>query len=100
VQEALTNVRKHAAGPELGKVEVELHYGDTSLRVRVADDGPGVREGVKEEGPGGHGLIGMRERVTAYGGTLRAGPRPDGGFEVVAELPIGGDRDDPRPAGR
>ncbi|GAB2940551.1 sensor histidine kinase [Nonomuraea sp. NPDC052634] len=99
VQEALTNVRKHA-GPELGKVEVELHYGDTSLRVRVTDDGRGVREGVPETGPGGHGLVGMRERVTAYGGTLRAGPRPDGGFEVVAELPIGGDCDDPRPAGR
>ncbi|WP_063765453.1 sensor histidine kinase [Nonomuraea candida] len=93
VQEALTNVRKHA-GPRLGRAEVALDYGDTTLQVRITDDGRGG-----QEGHGGHGLVGMRERVAAYGGTLRAGRRPGGGFEVVAEFPIGGDCDDPYPAG-
>jgi len=89
VQEALTNARKHA-GPSLGKVAVRLRYEGDSLEVRVTDDGrgPGARPG--GEPGGGHGLVGMRERVAAYGGKLRTGPRPGGGFEVVATLPIGG----------
>jgi signal transduction histidine kinase len=89
IQEALTNARKHA-GPALGKVAVRLRCEGDSLEVRVTDDGkgPGARPG---GGPGvGHGLVGMRERVAAYGGKLRTGPRPGGGFEVVATLPIGG----------
>ena len=95
IAEALANVAKHS-GATRAAVVVELH--DDRLVATITDDGRGVQEG--KEGRGGHGLVGMRERVAAYGGTLRAGPRPDGGFEVVAELPIGGDCDDPRPAGR
>ncbi|PRX99711.1 sensor histidine kinase [Allonocardiopsis opalescens] len=87
VQEALTNVRKHA-GP-LSAVDVGLHYRGGGLEVRVADDGAGPR-GDGESG--GHGLVGMRERVAGYGGTLRAGARPGGGFEVLAVLPIEGAR--------
>ncbi|MGI5500943.1 sensor histidine kinase [Lentzea sp. CA-135723] len=80
VQEALTNVVKHAA-PAACAVLVEVTA--EAVRVEVADDGPGVKElGV------GHGLIGMRERVAVYGGTFGAGPGPDGGFRVVAELPV------------
>ncbi len=86
VQEALTNVRKHA-GPSLSRVEVRLRYGGTDLEVRITDDGRG-----QVGGQAGHGLVGMRERVAAYGGTMRAAPRPSGGFEVAAVLPIGGGR--------
>lgn len=79
VQEALTNVVKHAA-PASCTVVVDVT--SSSVRVEVTDDGPGVKElGV------GHGLIGMRERVAMYGGTFSAGPGADGGFRVVAELP-------------
>lgn len=89
VQEALTNARKHA-GPLLSKVAVQLRYEGNSLEVRVTDDGqgPGARPG--SEPGGGRGLVGMRERVAAYGGELRTCPRQGGGFEVVAMLPIGG----------
>lgn len=87
-QEALTNARKHA-GPAVQSVEVRLRYEDTELEVRVTDDGQGLCDDSAGE-PAGHGLVGMRERVAAYGGTLRAGMRPSGGFEVRAVLPIGG----------
>lgn len=87
VQEALTNVRKHA-GPAVGKVEVSLHWRNTDLDVRVTDDGQGFR-GDRDGETAGHGLVGMQERVAAYGGTLRAGMRPSGGFEVRAVLPTG-----------
>ncbi|MFJ3620440.1 sensor histidine kinase [Streptomyces iakyrus] len=82
IQEALTNSHKHAAGTGTALV---LDYGPYALRVTVTDDGsPGA-----PKGPGtGHGLIGMRERATAIGGTVTAGPRPEGGFQVVAELPL------------
>jgi signal transduction histidine kinase len=90
VQEALTNVRKHA-GPEAA-AEVTLRYGPDELLVRVADDGRGAaglpRYDAAAPDPGGHGLTGMRERAAAYGGTVRAGPRPAGGFEVTAHLPL------------
>ncbi|GLY51613.1 sensor histidine kinase [Lentzea sp. NBRC 102530] len=80
VQEALTNVVKHAA-PAACTVLVEVTA--EAVRVEVEDDGPGVKElGV------GHGLIGMRERVAVYGGTFDAGPGDGGGFRVVAELPV------------
>ncbi len=82
VQEALTNTHKHASA---ARAEVAIDYGATVLRVTVTDDGPPHAA----KGPGtGHGLIGMRERATAVGGTVKAGPRPEGGFQVVAELPL------------
>jgi signal transduction histidine kinase len=83
VQEALTNVRKHAGFG--AAAEVRLRYGTDELLVRVADDGHGAVSGA----PGaGHGLAGMRERAAMYGGTVRTGPRPGGGFEVTARLPL------------
>lgn len=86
VQEALTNAVRHAPG---SKVHVELVYTADGLTIAVRDDGPGP--GARPEaGSGGHGLIGMRERVAMLGGSLRTGRRPaaDGpGFEVVATVP-------------
>jgi signal transduction histidine kinase len=82
IQEALTNTHKHALAAH---ADVALDYGATTLRVTITDDGPPHAA----KGPGtGHGLIGMRERATAVGGTVTAGPRPEGGFRVVAELPV------------
>jgi signal transduction histidine kinase len=84
VQEALTNARRHAPG---AAVDVELRYADDLLRLRVRDNGPGP-PGRAAAGPGtGHGLLGMRERATAAGGSLRTGEAPGGGFCVEAELP-------------
>ncbi|WP_443046141.1 sensor histidine kinase [Streptomyces sp. NBC_00335] len=93
VQEALTNVVKHAGA---AAVAVRLEYGERELTVTVTDDGrgPGVlpRTGsVPGARPGGHGLIGIRERAAAHGGTARSGPRPDGtGFEVRVVLVTSG----------
>jgi signal transduction histidine kinase len=87
VQEALTNVSRHA-GPACAMVQ--LHYAPDTLAVQVDDDGAGPAVPVAAEiRPAAHGLglIGMRERVTALGGRLHAGPRDDGGFRVRAELP-------------
>ena len=82
VQEALTNTSRHA-----GKAcaSVLLHYAPDTLTVQVEDDGEGVGESTA--GPG-LGLIGMRERVSALGGRLHAGPQEGGGFQVRAELPV------------
>ncbi|MCQ9384302.1 sensor histidine kinase [Brevibacterium sp. 50QC2O2] len=85
VQEALTNARKHA-GPGLTRVDVALTYRPDKVEVRVCDDGRGPTAGVQPDS-GGHGLVGMRERVAAHEGTLTAGPGTGGGFEVVAVLP-------------
>ena len=85
VQEALTNVRKHA-GPG-ASAEVRLRYAAGELLLRVADDGRGAPPGAPSAG---HGLAGMRERAAMYGGAVRAGPRPGGGFEVTARLPLPG----------
>jgi signal transduction histidine kinase len=85
VQEALTNVRKHA-GPG-ATAEVRLRYAADELLVRVTDDGRGA---VPDAPCAGHGLAGMRERSAMYGGTVRTGPRPGGGFEVTARLPLPG----------
>jgi signal transduction histidine kinase len=82
VQESLTNIRRHA-GP--ARAHVRLHYADDGLAVRVDDDGRGAI--TPAEPSGGNGLPGMRERATALGGTLAAGPRPGGGFRVEAHLP-------------
>lgn len=82
VQEALTNALKHAGA---SAALVTLHYGERDLTVEVTDEGPG-----RAEQPGGHGLIGMRERVGIFGGTFEAGPRESGGFAVRALLPFEG----------
>ncbi|MFC8827691.1 sensor histidine kinase [Streptomyces sp. NPDC057137] len=84
VQEALTNARRHAPG---AAVDVELRYHREVLEVRIRDNGPGPPPGSGERSPG-HGLLGMRERVAAVGGELRAGPAPGGGFLVEARLPL------------
>jgi signal transduction histidine kinase len=85
VQEALTNVLKHA-GPTHANVRVG--YEPSAVRLEIADDGRGVNG--KSSG-GGHGLVGMRERVGVYGGSLEAGPVAGGGFRVIARLPYGDD---------
>jgi signal transduction histidine kinase len=81
VQEALTNAMRHA-GPTSARVLVR--YGGSRLDLEVTDTGLGGSTGRGE----GHGLLGMRERVALYGGQLEAGPQPDGGFSVRAELPL------------
>jgi signal transduction histidine kinase len=85
VQEALTNVSRHAGR---ACASVHLHYTPDALSVQVDDDGTGTgtSPGPRPAGPG-LGLIGMRERVTALGGRLHAGPREGGGFQVRAEFP-------------
>ncbi|GAA3127415.1 hypothetical protein GCM10017600_54860 [Streptosporangium carneum] len=80
VQEALTNVGKHADG---ARASVRIVYEPGAVEVEVLDDGPGA-----DVAEGGFGLDGMAERVTACGGLLRAGPRPEGGFEVRARIPL------------
>ncbi|MEU8916441.1 sensor histidine kinase [Streptomyces nigrescens] len=97
IQEALTNTHKHA-GP--ASAWVRLDFRTDVLRLTVEDDGRGTAgrgrgtgpavtgsEGTQEAGTG-HGMIGMRERVKSAGGTLAAGPCPDGGFRIEAELPL------------
>ena len=83
VQEALTNVLKHA-GP--ATATVIIGYEGTALRLEILDDGCGVNGRAT---PGGHGLVGMRERVGVYGGSFEAGPRIVGGFRVAVRLPYG-----------
>ncbi|MGP4110494.1 sensor histidine kinase [Streptomyces sp. 4N509B] len=110
VQEALTNARRHAPG---AAVDVEVDYGEDVLRLRVRDNGPGrpADQGTPTRGraaraaraaarvgagrgaappPGGHGLLGMRERVGTVGGELRTRSAPGGGFLVEARLPTSG----------
>jgi signal transduction histidine kinase len=101
VQEALTNALKHAEEP--ASVEVRLEFSDPDLSVRVTDDGrtavpvpvpangngngnPSGSGNGRRAGGGGHGVAGMAERAAAFGGTLEAGPRPAGGWEVMATL--------------
>lgn len=90
VQEALTNARKHG-GPMLSVVNVSIAYTDDAVEVRVVDDGQGPAGDPGSGLSGGHGLVGMRDRVAAYDGELTLRPRARGGFEVHAVLPIGGD---------
>ncbi|MQA83255.1 MAG: sensor histidine kinase [Streptosporangiales bacterium] len=98
VQEALSNATRHAPG---APVEVEMWYQQSNLRVRVTNEAPPGAPAVASErapadgvqpgrGEPGHGLIGMRERITMLGGELYAGPRPKGGFVVEAVLPLDG----------
>jgi signal transduction histidine kinase len=81
VQEGLTNALKHARAH---RAEVMVRYDDGQVELTVSDDGLGGGGGDK----GGHGLVGMRERVSVYGGELEAGPRPEGGYRLRARLPI------------
>jgi len=83
IQEALTNALKHSGGTA---ATVRVSYEAATLEVEVADDGRG---GIPADG-GGHGLIGMRERVRLHGGHLRTGPAPAGGFMVHASFPLNG----------
>jgi signal transduction histidine kinase len=97
VQEALTNTLKHARAR---RADVVLRYRPTELLVRVSDDGHGLAAALAKPAMSsrsssangarqtGHGLLGMRERVTLYGGRLHTGPRSGGGYEVVAHLPL------------
>jgi signal transduction histidine kinase len=90
VQEALTNVLKHA-GPG-ARTGVRLGSGRSGIVIEVLDDGHGVSVVPGSDlAQGGHGIVGMRERALLLGGTLDARPRPGGGFRVVAQLPTGGE---------
>jgi signal transduction histidine kinase len=80
VQEALTNTLKHAGA---ARAEVSIRYGKTALELTITNDGHARRNG-----RGGHGLVGMRERVVLYGGEFHAGPRSGGGYAVRATLPL------------
>jgi signal transduction histidine kinase len=82
VQEALTNAIKHAGGAPTG---VQLVWGDAALELRIADRGAGAAD--PDLAGGGHGLVGMRERVRPYGGEVTAGHQAGGGYEVVARIP-------------
>ncbi|GAB4583815.1 sensor histidine kinase [Nocardia sp. IFM 10818] len=82
VQESLTNIARHAAADT---ASVRIDYRPDTLVVQVDDDGRGAADRVPSPGVG---LLGMRERVTALGGRLRAAPRVEGGFRVCAELPV------------
>jgi signal transduction histidine kinase len=81
VQEGLTNALKHARAT---RAEVIVNYSDGHVEVVVSDDGHGAES---SDGTG-HGLVGMRERVSVYGGELQAGPRPEGGYRLRARLPL------------
>jgi signal transduction histidine kinase len=83
VQEATTNVLKHA---HARRVDIRVHYAETMLALDIRDDGAG--NGADPASSAGHGLIGMRERVALFGGELRAGRNPAGGFSVHARLPF------------
>jgi signal transduction histidine kinase len=81
VQEALTNAVKHA---NASRAEVVVRYSNGTVELIVSDDGSGDGSG----GGSGHGLVGMRERVSVYGGELEAGPQAGGGFRLRATLPV------------
>ncbi|WP_167761826.1 histidine kinase [Blastococcus sp. CT_GayMR19] len=92
VQEAVTNVLRHAAARRL---DCRIDYGATCVELQVVDDG----RGAAAPRQGGHGLVGMRERAALYGGSVDARPRPAGGFAVHAVLPVPDPEPAPAPAG-
>ena len=92
VQEALTNVTRHAGGAE---ATVRIDYGERDLTVQIDDDGRGTTTAAAPGG--GRGIPGMRERVAALGGELEAGPRAGGGFRVLARFPLAADGTQPGP---
>lgn len=85
IQEALTNSYKHAGGAQAA---VTVTYWPHVVMLEVVDDGRGTLDVDARSFSGGHGLVGMQERVEVYGGTVEAGPRQGGGFRVVARLPV------------
>jgi signal transduction histidine kinase len=86
VQEALTNVLKHAGA---ARAQVVIGYGEREITIEVTDDGRGATaRGAVDRAGTGHGLIGLRERVALFGGELEVGPRPGSGFRVAARLPF------------
>ena len=87
VQEALTNVRRHAGPDAAGHRRARLRR-RRAADLRVDDDGPPTVRTGRRSDDGGNGIPGMRERAAALGGTLTAGPRPEGGFRVDAILPL------------
>jgi signal transduction histidine kinase len=82
VQEGLTNALKHA---QATRADVTVRYAPNHVVLEVRDDGVGA---ATSDGLG-HGLVGIRERVKIYGGEMTAGPAPDGGFVLSAQLPVG-----------
>ena len=85
VQEGLTNTLRHARNPR--RAEVAIDYGEDRIELAVRDDGEYPAGSAPAMEPG-NGLVGMRERVAVYGGSLVARMRPEGGFELVATLPL------------
>jgi signal transduction histidine kinase len=90
IQEGLTNALRHAVAPT--QVAVSVECDEEEVRICVRDDGVG---GVPPGTEPAHGLLGMRERVSVYGGTLSAGPATDRGFELIASLPAETPVEDP-----
>ncbi|MEH1126956.1 sensor histidine kinase [Micromonospora sp. CPCC 206061] len=86
IQEALTNVLKHG-GPGT-RAEVHLREDGTAITIEILDH---AQTGIARPQRAGHGIVGMRERATLLGGSLDAGPRPEGGFRVLARLPLTGE---------
>jgi len=80
----LTNALKHAGR---ARTAVAVHYDPTAITLEVVSEATDA--GARPAGEGGHGLVGMRERVELYGGDLRAGPEPTSGYAVRARLPHG-----------
>jgi signal transduction histidine kinase len=90
VQEALTNVLKHAGA---ARAQVVIGYGDKEITIEVTDDGPNAApKALVDRLDTGHGLIGLRERVALFGGDFEVGQQPGGGFRVAARLPFEGGR--------
>ncbi|WP_254402451.1 sensor histidine kinase [Streptomyces sp. AC555_RSS877] len=89
IQEALTNVMKHAP---TANASVTVHYDEAAVHVLVSDDGQESIPVATTAEHAGHGLIGMRERAGIYGGTVTAGPGPQGGFEVALTVPVSRDK--------
>jgi signal transduction histidine kinase len=85
LQESITNAIRHAGS---ARVLVSVTYGPSDLELLVADDGHGPRDAARDAGDAGRGIVGMRERAALLGGELAAGPRPGGGFQVRARLPL------------
>jgi signal transduction histidine kinase len=85
IQEGLPNTIKHASASH---ADVRVRYDGDHVEVEVCDDGRGPDRADAASNGGGHGLVGMRERVSIYGGELEAGPRTEGGFRLRARLPV------------